>query len=59
MDVPGEPQNMTNFHLQAISDKVDRILHEVNELKTRIAALEIGQTATLSALRVPSVRSEH
>ncbi|MCW5718759.1 MAG: hypothetical protein KIS68_13110 [Bauldia sp.] len=59
MDVPGEPQNMTNFHLQAISDKVDRILHEVSELKTRIAALEIGQTATLSALRVPSVRSEH
>jgi len=59
MDVPGEPQNMTNVHLQSISDKVDRLLREVSELKTRIAALEMGQTATLSALRVPSIRSDH
>jgi len=59
MDVPGEPQNMTNFHLQAISDKVDRLLREVAELKTRIASLELGQTAALSAMRVPSIRSDH
>jgi hypothetical protein len=59
MDIPGEPQNMTNVHLQAISEKVDRLLREVTELRTRMAALETGQTATLSALRVPSVRSDH
>ncbi|MCC6736408.1 MAG: hypothetical protein IT534_09815 [Bauldia sp.] len=59
MDVPGEPQNMTNVHLREIGEKVDRLLREVSELKTRIAALEMGQTATLSALRVPSVRSDH
>ena len=59
MDIPGEPQNMTTVHLQAISEKVDRLLREVTELRTRMAALETGQTATLSALRVPSVRSDH
>ena len=59
MDLPGEPQNMTNVQLQSISDRVDRLLRELVELKTRIAALEIGQTATLSALHVPSIRSDH
>jgi hypothetical protein len=59
MNIPGEPQNMTNVHLREISEKVDRLLREITELKTRIASLEMGQTATLSALRVPSVRSDH
>ena len=59
MDVPGEPQNMTNVHPRLLGEKVDRLLVEISEIKTRLAALEMGQTATLSALRVPSVRSDH